>query len=44
MVETCLVNPLAKILIKEDWSSGDSIVIEAQSKEAEELFDYYLRR
>lgn len=42
MVETCLVNPLAKVLIKEDWSAGDSVVIEDKPSENEELFNYHL--
>nr|WP_300819311.1 AAA family ATPase [uncultured Acetatifactor sp.] len=44
MVETCLVNPLAKVLIKEEWSSGDSVVIEDKPSENEELFKYSLTR
>lgn len=44
MVETCLVNPLAKVLIKEDWTSGDSVVIEDKPLENEELFKYSLKR
>ena len=44
MVETCLVNPLAKVLIKEDWTSGDSVVIEDRPSENEELFQYSLIR
>lgn len=44
MVETCLVNPLAKVLIKEEWTSGDSVVIEDRPSENEELFKYSLIR
>lgn len=44
MVETCLVNPLAKVLINEEWISGDSVVIEDRPSENEELFKYALRR
>lgn len=44
MVETCLVNPLAKVLIKEKWTSGDSVVIEDRPSENEELFKYTLIR
>lgn len=44
MVETCLVNPLAKVLIKEEWTSGDSVVIEDRPSENEELFKYSLVR
>lgn len=44
MVETCLVNPLAKVLIKEDWTSGDSVVIEDSPSKGEELFKYFLKR
>ena len=44
MVETCLVNPLAKVLIKEEWTSGDSVVIEDRASENEELFKYSLIR
>ena len=40
MVETCLVNPLSKVLIKEKWTSGDSIVIEDRPSKSEELFKY----
>ena len=44
MVETCLVNPLAKILINEEWAAGDSFVIEDRPSENEELFKYSLIR
>lgn len=44
MVETCLVNPLAKVLIHEEWKSGDSIVIKAGPSEVDELFEYALIR
>lgn len=44
MVETCLVNPLAKVLIHEEWKSGDSIVIKAEPSEADGLFEYALTR
>lgn len=44
MVETCLINPLAKVLIKEEWTSGDSVVIEDRPSENEELFKYSLVR
>ncbi len=44
MVETCLVNPLAKVLIHEEWKSGDSIVIKAGPSEADGLFEYALTR
>lgn len=42
MVETCLVNPLAKVLVKEDWEAGDSVIIEDSPLENEELFRYSL--
>lgn len=44
MVETCLVNPLAKVLIKEEWTSGNSVVIEDRPSGNEELFKYTLIR
>ena len=44
MVETCLVNPLAKVLIKEEWTGGDSVVIEDRPSGNEELFKYALKR
>lgn len=44
MVETCLVNPLAKVLIHEEWKSGDSIVIKAGPSEVDGLFEYALTR
>lgn len=44
IVETCLVNPLAKVLIHEEWKSGDSIVIKAGPSEADGLFEYALTR
>ena len=44
MVETCLVNPLAKVLIKEEWTSGDSVAIEDRPSKNEELFKYSLIR
>jgi chaperone clpB len=44
MVETHLVNPLAKVLIKEQLNSGDSIVIEDRPLENYELFKYSLIR
>lgn len=44
MVETCLVNPLAKVLIHEALESGDSIVIKAGPSEADGLFEYYLTK
>lgn len=40
MVETCLVNPLAKVLVKENWEAGDSVIIENSPLENEELFRY----
>lgn len=40
MVETCLVNPLAKVLVKESWSSGDCVVIEDCPSDNEDLFRY----
>lgn len=40
MVETCLVNPLAKVLVKENWEAGDSVIIEDSPLENEELFRY----
>lgn len=42
MVETCLVNPLAKVLVKENWEAGDSVIIEDSPLENEELFRYSL--
>ena len=44
MVETCLVNPLSKVLIKEEWTTGDSVVIEDRPLDNEELFKYSLIR
>ena len=44
MVETCLVNPLAKVLVKENWKSGDSVVIEESLRNSEELFRYSIAR
>lgn len=44
MVETCLVNPLSKVLIKEEWTTGDSVVIEDKPSDNEELFKYSLIR
>ena len=44
IVETCLVNPLAKVLVKEEWTSGDSVVIEDRPSGNEELFKYSLKR
>lgn len=44
MVETYIINPLADVLIKEKWKSGDSVVIEGEPLENEELFRYSLIR
>ena len=44
MVETYLVNPLAKVLIKEEWTSGDSVVIKDGPSGNEESFKYTLIR
>lgn len=42
MVETCLINPLAKVLVKEKWEAGDSVIIEDSPLGNEELFRYSL--
>ncbi len=39
MVETCLVNPLSKVLVQEQLKGGDSIFIEDQPKD-DDLFAY----
>lgn len=44
MVETCLVNPLAQVLIKEQWDSGDALVIEDKSLNDELQFKYIIRQ
>lgn len=40
MVETYLINPLSDVLIKEDWSSGDSDNILDKSDKPGVIFDY----
>lgn len=40
MVETCLVNPLAQVLVKESWNPGDTIIIEEKFSIEDELFHY----
>ncbi len=40
MVETCLVNPLAKVLVKENWNMGDTVIIEDSLSGDEEQFRY----
>lgn len=42
MVETYLVNPLAEVLIKENWRSGDSIVIEDYALNSDCTLQYSL--
>ena len=44
MVETCLVNPLAKVLVKESWRPGDSVIIEDCPIDTEEVFRYSIER
>lgn len=44
MVETCLVNPLAQVLMKEHWSSGDTVVIEDGPLNGDEIFKYSIYR
>lgn len=44
MVETCLINPLSNVLIKEDWSSGDLLIIEDKAVENSGMFRYTLTR
>ena len=44
MVETCLVNPLAQVLIKEKWESGDAVVIEDKPSDDELQFKYIIRQ
>jgi hypothetical protein len=44
MVETCLINPLSNVLIKEDWTSGDLLIIEDKAVENSGKFKYTLRR
>ena len=44
MIETCLVNPLAQVLIKEQWDSGDALVIEDKSLNDELQFKYIIRQ
>lgn len=44
MVDTCLVNPLAQVLMKENWASGDTVIIEDKAAEDGELFRYSLSR
>lgn len=40
MVETCLINPLSKVLVSESLSGGDAIIIEDVPQMNEELFKY----
>lgn len=40
MVETCLVNPLAQVLIKEHWRAGNSLIIEDGPSNGDETFRY----
>ena len=44
MVETCLVNPLAQVLIKEQWEAGNTVVIEDKLLNDELQFTYTIRR
>ncbi len=44
MVETCLVNPLAQVLIKEQWGFGDALVIEDKPLNDELQFKYIIRQ
>lgn len=44
MVETCFVNPLARLLIKEDSKSGDTIVITGLEEGNKEGLVYTLKR
>lgn len=40
MVETCLVNPLSRVLINEQWVSGDTVIIEDKLENGEKAFKY----
>ena len=44
MVENCLVNPLAQVLIKEQWDFGDALVIEDKPLNDELQFKYIIRQ
>ena len=44
MVDTFLINPLAEVLIKENWNAGYSIVIEDSPLNKEELFRYSFKK
>lgn len=44
MVETCLINPLSQILIKEDVRFGDSISIEDSVANSNEPFNYSITK
>lgn len=44
MVETCLVNPLAQVLIKGQWSPGDAVIIEDMPLNDGELFRYSINK
>lgn len=44
MIETCLVNPLAQVLVKEQWSSGDTVIIVDRSQSEEDLFQYMIKK
>ena len=44
MIETCLVNPLAQVLVKEQWSSGNTVIIVDRSQREEDLFQYTIKK
>lgn len=44
MVETYIINPLTEVLIKENWSSGDSIIIEDRPSGLDSMFKYSISR
>ena len=44
MVETRLINPLADVLVKENWKAGDELFIKERAAEDHQAFTYELRR
>ncbi len=44
LVEACLVNPLARVLVQETWNTGDEIVIEDRPACDGDAFRYTIRR
>lgn len=43
-VETCLINPLADVLVKEQWNPGDIVRIEDRPQDNEVLFRYSVQK